>query len=66
MAQWERIRLPMQETRVQSLKISHASEQLSPSVTTVEPVIYSPGAKPLSPHPTAAEAHDPQQEKPPQ
>ena len=43
-AQWLRIHLPMQGTRVQSLKIPHAAEQLSPCVTTTEPALWSPRA----------------------
>ena len=40
MAQWLRIRLPMQGTRVRALvwKIPHAAEQLSPCATTTEPM----------------------------
>ena len=40
-AQWLRIRLPMQTTRVRCLmgKIPHAAEQLSPYTTTTEPAL---------------------------
>ena len=40
-AQWLRIRLPMQGTRVQALvqKIPHAMEQLGPCATTTEPAL---------------------------
>ena len=39
--QWLRIRLPMQETRVQALarEDPHAVEQLSPCITTTEPAL---------------------------
>ena len=42
-AQWLRIHLPMQGTRVLALvwKIPHAVEQLSPCATTTEPELYS-------------------------
>ena len=45
-AQWLRIHLSMQETRVPpwSAKIPHVTERLSPCVTTIEPVLQSPGA----------------------
>ena len=45
-AQWLRIRLPMQRTQVRSLvqKIPHAMEQLSPCATTTKPALYSPRA----------------------
>ena len=41
MAQWLRIHLPMQGTRVQSLvwENPHAAEQLSPCTTTTEPAL---------------------------
>ena len=40
-AQWLRIRLPMQGTQVRALvqKIPHAAEQLSPCATTTEPAL---------------------------
>ena len=41
-AQWLRIHLPMEGTRVQSLvreEIPHAAEQLSPCATTTEPAL---------------------------
>ena len=43
MAQWLRIRLPMEGTWVRALagKIPHAAEQLSPCATTTEPVLQS-------------------------
>ena len=43
-AQWLRICLPMQGTRVEALsgKIPHAAEQLSPCATTAEPVCLEP------------------------
>ena len=44
-AQWLRIRLPVQETRVRSLvwKIPHAAVQLSLCTTTVEPALQASG-----------------------
>ena len=43
MAQWLRIRWPVQETWVCALvrKIPHAAGQLSPCATTTEPALYS-------------------------
>ena len=43
-AQWLRIRLPMQGHGFKSWsgKIPHATEQLSPCITTTEPVLWSP------------------------
>ena len=47
MVQWVRFYLPTQETRVSlplSGNIPHAMKQPSPSVTTTEPLLQSPGA----------------------
>ena len=46
MAQWQRTRLPVQETRVRSVgqEFPPALEQLSLRTTAVEPVPQSPGA----------------------
>ena len=67
MAQWLRIRLPMQGTRVRAL----AAEQLSPCPTTTESHSRPREPQLLSPHATTTEARvprarAPQQEKPPQ
>ena len=66
MVQWVRFYLPTQETRVSlplSGNIPHAMKQPSPSVTTTEPLLQSPGAPT-----TEARALEPvrQQEKPPE
>ena len=46
----------------------HASEQLSPCATTIEPVLWSPGASPTEPaccnNQSSHRVHAPQQEKP--
>ena len=64
-AQWLRIRLPMQGTRVRALvrKIPHAAEQLSPCAATTEPALQSPRA--TTPEARAPRARALQQEKPP-
>ena len=54
----------------QGIKIPHASEQLSLCTTTIEPVLWSPGAATTNPWATAAESQAPracalQPEKPP-
>ena len=63
-AQWLRIRLPMQGTRVEpwSGKIPHAAERLSPWATTTEPALYNPRA--TTTEALAPRARAPQQEKP--
>ena len=64
-AQWLRIRLPVQGTRVRPLvREDHATEQLSPCATTTEPAFSSPQA--TTAEARAPRAHAPQQEKPPQ
>ena len=65
-AQWLRILLPMQGTRVQALarKILHATEQLSPCTTTTESELQSPRATTTEAH--APRTRAPQQEKPPE
>ena len=65
MAQWLRIRLPMQGTRVQALVWEDPTcvEQLSPCATTTEPALQSPRATTTEAHMPRARA--PQQEKPP-
>ena len=59
MAQWLRIHLPMQGTRVRALvqedPIPHAAEQLSPCATTTEPACHTTEAH-------APRAYAPQQE----
>ena len=52
-AQWKRTCLPTQETWSDpwSGKTPGARRQVSPRGTTTEPVLESPGAQPLSPHP---------------
>ena len=66
MAQWLRIRLPMQGHGFDpwSGKNRHAAEQLSPCVTTTEPALYSQRA--TTTEACAPRARAPQQEKPPQ
>ena len=50
-AQWLRIRLPMQGTRVQACprKIPHAAEQLIPCARTTKPMLWSPQATTTEP-----------------
>ena len=64
-AQWLRIRLPMQGHGFEpwSGKIPHAAEQLSPCATTTEPALQSPRATTTEARTPRAPA--PQQEKPP-
>ena len=58
-AQWLRIRLPMQETRVSALvhKVPHAAEQLThvPQLLSLRSRACEPQL--LRPHATATEAH---------
>ena len=65
MAQWLRIRLPMQGTWVRALvrEDPHATEQLSPRATTTEPALKSLRAATTEAREPRARA--PQQEKPP-
>ena len=46
-SQWYLIHLPVLETWVRSLvqEVPHVLEQLTPCVTTIDPVLWSPGAK---------------------
>ena len=63
-AQWLRIRLPMQGKQVRALvwEDPHAVEQLSPHTTTTEPALQSPQA--TTTDACAPRARAPQQEKP--
>ena len=65
-AQWYRICLPIQETRVSpwSGKIPHVMEQLSLGATATEPGLQSLGAP--TAEPTYPRARALKQEKPPQ
>ena len=65
-AQWLRIRLPMQGTRVraQVQEDPNAAKQLSPCATTTEPALQIPQATTTEARTPRARA--PQQEKPPQ
>ena len=65
-AQWQRIHLPVQETRDPSLvqEAPTCTKYLSPGSTTTEPVLWGPGAATTkSMHPRARAL---QREKPPQ
>ena len=65
-AQWLRIRLPMQGMQVRALVREDPTcrGELSPCATTTEPVLWSPRA--TTTEARAPRARAPQQEKPPQ
>lgn len=65
-AQWQRVHLPVPETRARSLvrEDPHAPEHLGPCTTATAPVLWSP--EPRLPKPERAAACASQRQQPPQ
>lgn len=65
-AQWQRVHLPVPETRARSLvrEDPHAPEHLGPCTTATAPVLWSP--EPRLPKPECAAACASQRQQPPQ